>query len=178
MRTAGANAEVTRGRIHRAAVDLFARKGFAATGIREIADGAGITSGALYGYMGTKEELLFAIMRSTIDPLTRHGERIVSGGDRAPERLVALVEQHVRFHCAHPRYTLITDSELRALTGPRPAPRKRTRPGPSRRKARVRSRRLLMRHDSQRSGVEAEAEAVEHAQPEIPGPPVPVRAIQ
>jgi len=119
VRTPGASAEQTRRRIRDAAVELFARKGFAATGIREIADRAGLTSGALYGHMGTKEELLVEIMRATIEPLTAHGEPIAAS-DRAPaERLVALVEQHVRFHCAHPLDTLITDSELRSLTGPR-----------------------------------------------------------
>lgn len=121
MRTAGASADVTRRRIRRAAVELFARKGFAATGIREIAAEAGVTSGALYGYMGTKEELLVDIMRSTILPLTEHGEPLSTADRSAAERLVALVEQHVRFHCAHPLDTLITDTELRALTGPRRA---------------------------------------------------------
>jgi AcrR family transcriptional regulator len=121
VRTAGANAEATVRRILDAAVELFARKGFAATGIREIAAEAGVTSGALYGHLGTKEELLVEIMRSTIGPLADHGEPIATAPRPATERLVALVEQHVRFHCAHPLHTLITDSELRSLTGPRRA---------------------------------------------------------
>ena len=44
----------------------FARDGYAATGIRQLAEEAGLTSAALYHYMGSKEDLLVAIMRSTI----------------------------------------------------------------------------------------------------------------
>ena len=44
-------------RIHRAAVRLFATHGFAGTGIRKIADEAGVTVASLYHYVGTKEEL-------------------------------------------------------------------------------------------------------------------------
>ena len=39
-------------------VALFAAKGFHGTGIRELADAAGLSSATLYHYMGTKEDLL------------------------------------------------------------------------------------------------------------------------
>ncbi len=46
------------GRVQRAAVTLFATKGFAATGIRELGAEAGINSATLYHYVGSKESLL------------------------------------------------------------------------------------------------------------------------
>lgn len=51
------------GRVQRAAVTLFATKGFAATGIRELGAEAGINSATLYHYVGSKESLLASIIR-------------------------------------------------------------------------------------------------------------------
>jgi AcrR family transcriptional regulator len=56
----------TRRRIQDAALQLFAAKGFFATGIREIADRVGVTTAALYHYMGSKDELLIEIMVSSM----------------------------------------------------------------------------------------------------------------
>ena len=41
-----------------AALTLFAERGYHGTGIRQLADAAGLSSASLYHYMGTKEELL------------------------------------------------------------------------------------------------------------------------
>jgi AcrR family transcriptional regulator len=46
-----------------AAADLFAAKGFAAIGVREIARQAGVTIGAHYHYASSKEELFMKLMR-------------------------------------------------------------------------------------------------------------------
>ncbi len=45
----------------RAALELFASHGFAATSVRRIAEEAGVSQGLLYNYFGGKEELLEAI---------------------------------------------------------------------------------------------------------------------
>jgi AcrR family transcriptional regulator len=116
MRTVGSTREETGRRVHEAALRLFAQKGFAATGIREIAEGAGVSSGALYHYMGTKHDLLLEIMRSTIEPLIEAGQEILSGEDEPEVKLAALVELHVWFHGSHPLATTITDTEMRVLS--------------------------------------------------------------
>ena len=46
------------GKVQQAAVLLFARQGFAATGIRELGAAAGINSATIYHYVGSKESLL------------------------------------------------------------------------------------------------------------------------
>jgi AcrR family transcriptional regulator len=61
----------TKQRIEQAALQLFAAKGFEATGIREIADRAGLSTSALYHYMGSKDELLVAFMVESMTELTR-----------------------------------------------------------------------------------------------------------
>lgn len=49
-------------RLLRAAVDLFARRGYAATSVREIVAEAGVTKPVLYYYFGNKEGLLRSIV--------------------------------------------------------------------------------------------------------------------
>ncbi len=47
----------TKEKIHSAAIKLFAKKGFAATGIQDIAKSAGISIGLLYRHYKTKDDL-------------------------------------------------------------------------------------------------------------------------
>jgi AcrR family transcriptional regulator len=51
-------------RILEAALDLFAEKGYDATGVQEIVAAAGVTKGALYHHFTAKEEILFEIYGS------------------------------------------------------------------------------------------------------------------
>lgn len=51
-----------RGRILDAAQHLFARQGFAATPVKDIASDAGVATGLLYYHFGTKEELYAALV--------------------------------------------------------------------------------------------------------------------
>jgi AcrR family transcriptional regulator len=120
-RTPGANGDETRRRIYSAALRLFAQRGFAAVGIRDLAREAGLTAPSLYHYMGTKEDLLVDIMLSTITPLTNAGAELLEALDRPEEQLAALVELHVWVHGGRGTATLITDTELRALSGPQAA---------------------------------------------------------
>ena len=58
LRPAGTRlALTTQQRVRRAAVKLFAGKGFHGTGIRDLAQEAKISSASLYHYIGTKEDL-------------------------------------------------------------------------------------------------------------------------
>jgi AcrR family transcriptional regulator len=52
----------TRERILRAAEELFAAQGFAATTARQIADRAGFALGNMYNYFATKEDIFDAVM--------------------------------------------------------------------------------------------------------------------
>ena len=53
--------EVRRMEIVKASVDLFVRKGFHKTTIREIAERFGMSVGTLYEYIRTKEDILFLV---------------------------------------------------------------------------------------------------------------------
>ena len=53
--------EVRRREIVKAAVDLFIRKGFHKTTVREIAQKFGMSIGTLYEYIRTKEDILYLV---------------------------------------------------------------------------------------------------------------------
>lgn len=98
-----------------AAVELFAHQGFAATGIRDIATAASLSSSSLYEYMTTKDDLLVDIMSRTIEPLIRAGHSLAAA-DQSPEWvLAALTQNHVWVHATYPNETMVTDTEIRAL---------------------------------------------------------------
>jgi TetR/AcrR family transcriptional regulator len=57
--------ETVRQRLLAAATDLFARKGYAATTVREIVDSARVTKPVLYYYFQNKEGIYLELMRQT-----------------------------------------------------------------------------------------------------------------
>lgn len=109
----GVGAGPTEGRILRAALRLFASKGFGAVGIREIAQEAGVSTAALYHYMRTKEDLLVALMTDRMRRMIAAG---TTARDEYPDparRLVALVRVHVVTHARFPDG--VVDNEVRSL---------------------------------------------------------------
>jgi AcrR family transcriptional regulator len=102
--------------VRQAAVSLFARQGYAGTGIRELGRAVGLTSATLYHYAGGKEELLAGIMRDALAELLRSAGDAVSGSDDAAVQLARLVAAHVGFSAVNPQTTRVTDHEIRALS--------------------------------------------------------------
>ncbi|MFZ3591102.1 TetR/AcrR family transcriptional regulator [Bacillus sp. DJP31] len=56
-------------KIVEAAIDIFSEKGFAATSTSEIAKKAGVAEGTIFRHYKTKKDLLFSIVRPTIEKL-------------------------------------------------------------------------------------------------------------
>jgi AcrR family transcriptional regulator len=106
----------TKQRIEQAALQLFAAKGFEATGIRELADRAGLSTSALYHYMGSKDELLVAFMVESMTELTKVTAAALAGADGPAAQLAALVRAHVGFHTLDAQRSLVSDDELRAVS--------------------------------------------------------------
>jgi AcrR family transcriptional regulator len=103
-------------RIEQAALELFASKGFEATGIRDLADRAGLSTSALYHYMGSKDELLVAFMVESMTELIRVANAALEGAEDPAARLAALVRVHVGFHTLDAQRSLVADDELRAVS--------------------------------------------------------------
>jgi TetR/AcrR family transcriptional regulator, cholesterol catabolism regulator len=107
---------LTRQDVQRAAVALFAAKGFAATGIRELAATLGINSGTLYHHAGGgKPELLSTIMRDSLTALLEAGQEAVDSSTDPSRQLAALVAAHVGFSVTNPLTAQVTDQEMRSL---------------------------------------------------------------
>jgi AcrR family transcriptional regulator len=104
-------------RIRQAAVRLFAEKGFAATGIREIGREVGLNSATLYHYAGGKEELLAGVMQACMEELLRVGREALEHSADPAVQLARLVRAHVATQAVNPLTARVTDREVHALTG-------------------------------------------------------------
>ncbi|MEO5837627.1 MAG: TetR/AcrR family transcriptional regulator [Acidimicrobiales bacterium] len=72
------------------AAELFARKGVAATTVREIADEAGILSGSLYHHFDSKEVMVEEIFTAYFDELTTKWDEILAQQTRAIDKFEAM----------------------------------------------------------------------------------------
>lgn len=104
------------GKVQQAAVLLFARQGFAATGIRELGAAAGINSATLYHYAGSKEELLVQVMRSCLEAMIASGAAALRSSTEPTIQLAALVSAHVGFTATNPLTARVAEYEMRALS--------------------------------------------------------------
>jgi AcrR family transcriptional regulator len=70
--------EITRERVLNATALLFARKGYLATSMRDVAANLGMKSGSLYYYYDSKEALLAAVLSQRIDQTLKALEAAVA----------------------------------------------------------------------------------------------------
>ena len=113
-RTTGSHSDITGPRIRQAAQALFARHGFAAVSMRQIASEVGVQVGALYNYTPDKQSLLFHLMRTHMEELLDAYEDIAEAD--AQTRLRNFVAFHIRFHHDRPEAVFIAYMELRNLS--------------------------------------------------------------
>jgi AcrR family transcriptional regulator len=105
-------------RIIDATVELFYRKGYEATSLREVADAVGLQVGSLYNHISSKEDLLFGIMRGVMIELIAHTRAAMEQADDATARITAFMEASITFHARRQKETFIGNSELRSLDEP------------------------------------------------------------
>lgn len=112
-RKTGSHADITGPRVRDAALRLFARHGYAAVSMRQIAGEVGVQAGALYNYTPDKQSLLFELMRDHMVELLKVVP--VNAGDPPLAQLEAFVRFHIDFHHARPDAVFIAYMELRNL---------------------------------------------------------------
>lgn len=118
---AESSAADTRERIVEAAVELFAEKGFHGTGVAEIGERADVQRGALYYHIGSKEELLWQILRDYIERMRADAERIERTAEDPVTKLRKLIHSHVGLIIRYRREVVIQLRDGGALTGARAA---------------------------------------------------------
>jgi len=102
-----------------AAARVFAAKGYGFTSIQDIADEIGLLKGSLYHYIDTKEDLLFEVIRSTIDS----GQELVDGlrASNAPtiERLRTYIQHNIEESLKSREHTAVFVHDFQALSAER-----------------------------------------------------------
>ncbi|NNK79141.1 MAG: TetR/AcrR family transcriptional regulator [Litoreibacter sp.] len=114
-RKTGSHSEITGPRVRAAALMLFARDGYAAVSMRQIAAEVGVQAGALYLYTPDKQTLLFDLLKGHMDELLS-----AWGAEPRPtdpeQQLDAFARFHIRFHLMRRDAVFISYMELRNLT--------------------------------------------------------------
>ncbi len=77
------------------AIDLFSRKGYSGTSIREVGTKAGVSNSLLYHYFKDKEEMLFQIIQTTSQALLESLKEIDRNVEDPWERLRKMIIQHI-----------------------------------------------------------------------------------
>ncbi|MDO9526072.1 MAG: TetR/AcrR family transcriptional regulator [Gemmobacter sp.] len=115
-RKTGSHSEITGPRVRAAALQLFARHGYAAVSMRQIAAEVGVQAGALYLYTPDKQSLLFDLMRDHLDELLAALQSELLPTEANPrDRLIGFARFHILFHLARPEAVFIAYMELRNL---------------------------------------------------------------
>ena len=93
---ATAAAGTARERILRAAANLYARRGFRGTSLREVAEAAGATKPLVLYHFESKEKLFSVLLREALERFHQEAGEIVSRQTGAQEQLRGLLRVHVR----------------------------------------------------------------------------------
>ena len=113
-RKTGSHSDITGPRIRAAALRLFARHGYAAVSMRQIAAEVGVQAGALYLYTPDKQTLLAELMTEHLDQvLAALADQPMPQGPAA--RLESFARFHVGFHLERPEAVFVAYMELRNL---------------------------------------------------------------
>jgi AcrR family transcriptional regulator len=102
----------TRERIRAAASELFARRGFAAATMRQIAKRAHVGLGTLFNYAEDKRDLVFLIFNEELNATTDVALAAPRPRDAPLEQLMAVFRAHYRWLAAQPELARILLQEL------------------------------------------------------------------
>jgi TetR/AcrR family transcriptional regulator, cholesterol catabolism regulator len=117
----GAKWQLRREAIIDTSARLFASRGYHATGISELCQANELGKGALYHYIGSKEELLAAIHDRVMDEVMLGADRAAAGGGSASTQLALLGQGLVDVIHRYPDHVWVFLHEFPALTGERAA---------------------------------------------------------
>lgn len=79
-----------------AAARFFAERGYAAVGMRDVAEAVGVRGASLYHHFASKEEILYAICLTVTAEPNAQNLPLLDVPGTAAERLAALVRGHLR----------------------------------------------------------------------------------
>lgn len=98
------------------ALELFAHKGFAQVGMRELAFEAGLTPGALYHHYPSKQHLLLDLIEEFYEQLMIRLKRLARRRGSQSEMIRHVVQAHVELHQELPLQFNLVQRDLPCLT--------------------------------------------------------------
>src|SRR3954468_23938654 len=111
--------EARRQAIVDASAHLFARQGYHATGIAELCAANDLGKGALYHYIGSKEELLAAIHDRVMDEVMVGADRVAAAGGTPSAQLAMLGDELLGVIHRYPDHVWVFLHKFPALTAER-----------------------------------------------------------
>ncbi len=101
--------------ILRAAAQLFAERGYGATGMDDIGAAVGLSGPAIYWHFKGKQALLAAMLIDVSERLLEGGRTAVDAAADDEDALASLVREQVTFALDHPDLIVVHARELRHL---------------------------------------------------------------
>jgi TetR/AcrR family transcriptional regulator, fatty acid metabolism regulator protein len=105
-----------RSRILQAAVKVFARRGYFAARVADVARRAGVADGTIYLYFRNKEDILVSLFDEVMSEHLEGKRREVEPGADAPARLRAIAERHLGLLGRNRDLAVVFQVELRQST--------------------------------------------------------------
>ena len=98
------------------AAQLFSERGYHGTSMQHLGEALGLLRGSLYAHIGSKEELLFAVVDGGAERFLARGRTAVTLDAPARERLTALLVGHVETVNEHIEAATVFLNEWRYLS--------------------------------------------------------------
>lgn len=102
--------------ILRAAIKVFAERGYFNSKVSDVAGAAGIADGTVYLYFKSKDEILHSIFDQAMDEFISEGRRELGGLALPSERLARIAELHLERLGADRDLAVVFQVELRGST--------------------------------------------------------------
>ena len=103
----------------RVAAEVFARKGYHATTMRDLSRASGMSLAGMYHYVPGKEDLLYLIQRRCFQSVLQDVEEAIDKEPEPTERLRTFVRRHLEFFAANMNEMKVLSHEAESLTGDR-----------------------------------------------------------
>jgi len=101
----------------RVAAEVFARKGYHATTMRDLSRASGMSLAGMYHYVPGKEDLLYLIQRRCFQSVLGDVQEAIAQVTDPMERLRTFVRRHLEFFAANMKEMKVPSPEAESLTG-------------------------------------------------------------
>src|SRR5438067_7422732 len=102
--------------ILRAAIDIFADRGYFNAQVADVARAAGVAAGTVYLYFRSKDDLLISIFERSMREALAEGKKVVEGVDDPRERLRRVAGLHLTRLGRDRNLAVVFQVELRQST--------------------------------------------------------------